>query len=49
VRDGNEIKTVPARISVFRIGDDGKLDLTRQFDIDTAKGQQFWTGVVTLP
>jgi 6-phosphogluconolactonase len=49
VRDGGEIKTVPARISVFRIGNDGKLDLARQYDIDTTKGQQFWTGVVTLP
>jgi 6-phosphogluconolactonase (cycloisomerase 2 family) len=49
VRDGGEIKTVPARISVFRIGNDGRLDLARQYDIDTAKGQQFWTGVVTLP
>jgi 6-phosphogluconolactonase len=49
VRDGGEIKTVPARISVFRIGNDGKLDLARQYDINTAKGQQFWTGVVTLP
>jgi 6-phosphogluconolactonase len=49
VRDGSEIKTVPARILVFRIGVDGKLDLTRQYDIDTTKGQQFWTGLVTLP
>jgi 6-phosphogluconolactonase len=49
MRGGNEIKTVPARISVFRIGNDGKLDLASQYDIDTAKGQQFWTGVVTLP
>jgi len=49
VRDGGETKTVPAKISVFRIGNDGKLDLARQYDIDTAKGQQFWTGVVTLP
>jgi 6-phosphogluconolactonase (cycloisomerase 2 family) len=49
MRDRSQIKTVPARISVFRIGNDGKLDLARQYDIDTAKGQQFWTGVVTLP
>jgi len=48
MRDRSQIKTVPARISVFRIGNDGKLDLARQYDIDTAKGQQFWTGVVTL-
>jgi 6-phosphogluconolactonase (cycloisomerase 2 family) len=49
VRDGSKIKTVPARISVFRIANDGKLELARQYDVDTSKGQQFWTGVVTLP
>ena len=31
------------------LGNGGKLDLARQYDIDTATGQQFWTGVATLP
>jgi 6-phosphogluconolactonase len=49
VRQAGGIKTVPARQSVFSIGDDGKLELKRQYDIDTGNLQQFWTGMVTLP
>ncbi len=48
VRDGSGIKTVPARLSVFRIAADGKLDMARQYDVDTGNSQQFWTGMVTL-
>jgi hypothetical protein len=29
VRDGDAVKTVPAGLSVFRIGDDGKLTFAR--------------------
>jgi 6-phosphogluconolactonase len=47
-REANGIATVPARQSVFFIGGDGRLDLKRQYDVDTGKGQQFWTGMVTL-
>ena len=46
LRDGT---TIPAAISMFRIGDDGKLDFVRKYDIDaTAQRQQFWAGMVTL-
>jgi 6-phosphogluconolactonase len=48
VRDGSGIKTVPARLSVFRIASDGKLEMARQYDIDTGSFQQFWSGMVTL-
>jgi 6-phosphogluconolactonase len=48
VRDANGIKTVPARLCVFSIGSDGKLDLKRQYDVDTGAHQQFWSGMVTL-
>jgi 6-phosphogluconolactonase len=48
VRQGNAINTVPARISVYRIVNDGKLEMMRQYDIDTGRGQQFWSGMVTL-
>jgi 6-phosphogluconolactonase len=47
VRDGNEIKTLTAGLMVYRIGDDGKLAFVRKYDVDTAKGQQFWSGMVT--
>ena len=49
VREGSEIKTLPAAISMFRIGNDGKLEFVRKYDIDaTMQKQQFWAGMVTL-
>jgi 6-phosphogluconolactonase len=30
VRDGDAVKTVPAGLSVFRMGDDGKLTFARK-------------------
>jgi 6-phosphogluconolactonase len=48
VRDGSGTKTVPARLSLFRITSDGKLEMARQYDVDTGSFQQFWTGMVTL-
>jgi 6-phosphogluconolactonase (cycloisomerase 2 family) len=49
VRDGDRIIEVPAALSVFRIGNDGKLAFVRKYDIDTGPERQFWTGMVTLP
>ena len=49
VRDGNQIKTLTAGLMVYRVGGDGKLEFARKYDIDTGKGQQFWSGMVTLP
>ncbi len=49
VRDGDRIIEVPAALSVFRIGDDGKLAFVRKYDVDTGSERQFWTGIVTLP
>lgn len=41
--------TVPAAIGMFRIGDDGKLEFVRNYEIDaTAQRQQFWAGMVAL-
>jgi hypothetical protein len=48
IREGNSIGTLTAGISVMRIGSDGKLSFVRKYDVDTAKGQQFWSGMVTL-
>lgn len=49
VRDGDRIIEVPAALSVFRVGDDGKLAFIRKYDIDTGPERQFWTGMITLP
>jgi 6-phosphogluconolactonase len=48
IRVGDGIGMLTAGITVFRIGDDGRLTLVRKYDIDTGKGQQFWSGMVTL-
>jgi 6-phosphogluconolactonase len=48
MRDGNGIKTLTAGIMVYRIGEDGRLSFARKYDVDTAKGQQFWSGMVAL-
>lgn len=48
VRDGAGVKTVPACLSVFRIGPDGKLDFVRKYDVDTRDKIMFWMGMVPL-
>jgi len=49
VRDGDAVKTVPAGLSVFRIGEDGKLSFARKYDIDVGDKTMFWMGMVPLP
>ncbi len=50
VRYGNNLKTVPASLSVFRIGADGKLDFARKYDVETAGSTSlYWIGAVALP
>jgi 6-phosphogluconolactonase len=48
VRDADNIKTFPAKLCAFHIGGDGRLELKRQYDVDTGARQQFWSGMVTL-
>jgi 6-phosphogluconolactonase len=48
VRDGDAVKRVPAGLSVFRIGDDGKLTFVRKYDIDVGDKTMFWMGMVPL-
>lgn len=45
MKDGG---TWPAAIVVYRVGDDGKLTFARQYDVDTGKGSQWWTGFSAL-
>jgi len=49
VREGDTVKTVPAGLSVFRIGDDGKLTFVRAYDVDVGDKTMFWMGMVPLP
>jgi 6-phosphogluconolactonase (cycloisomerase 2 family) len=48
VRDGAAIRTVPASLAVFRIGDDGQLDFVRKYDVDVGDKTMFWMGMVRL-
>jgi 6-phosphogluconolactonase (cycloisomerase 2 family) len=49
VREGNEVKNVPAAMTVFRCGDDGKLEFVRKYDVDASGAKtQYWMGIVGL-
>ena len=47
-RAGDQVRDVPAGLSVFGVGDDGKLSFARKYDVDVAAGPMFWCGMVTL-
>lgn len=48
VKSGSSVETVPANVSIFRIGDDGKLTYVGKREIDSTSGPLFWMGLVTL-
>jgi 6-phosphogluconolactonase len=48
VREGDAIRTLPAGLSVFRIGDDGRLTFERKYDIEVGDKTMFWMGMVPL-
>ena len=48
VREGSSIVSVPARLSVFRVGNDGTLDFERTYDVETSGMFQWWMGMVGL-
>jgi 6-phosphogluconolactonase len=48
VREGADLRTVPTRLSLFRIGADGKLDFVRAYDIDSGDRTMWWMGIVAV-
>ncbi|HET7159650.1 MAG TPA: beta-propeller fold lactonase family protein, partial [Burkholderiales bacterium] len=46
VREGADVKVIPAALSVFRVGADGKLDFVRKYDVDAAGKTHYWMGIV---
>jgi 6-phosphogluconolactonase len=49
VRKGTRVGTLPAGLTVYRVGGDGRLDFVRKYDVEaTNQNQQFWSGMVTL-
>jgi hypothetical protein len=41
--------SVPAGMTVFRIGADGVLAFARKCNVEVGTSQQFWGGMVALP
>ena len=48
VQDGAGTRFVPACLSLFHIGEDGRLDFLRKYDVETGDRQMFWMGMVGL-
>ncbi len=50
VRDGNNLRIVPAGLAVFLIRADGTLNFVRKYDVELGPGRSlFWMGLVSLP
>ena len=47
-QNGDQVRDVPAGLSVFGIGDDGRLTFARKYDVDVTGGPLFWCGMVSL-
>ena len=48
VRDGDNVRTVAAGLSVFRIGSDGTLTFARTYDVNVGDSIMWWMGMVGL-
>jgi len=48
VRDGAGVKSVPANLTTFRVGADGKLTFVNAYEVDTGAAMQFWSAMVAL-
>jgi 6-phosphogluconolactonase (cycloisomerase 2 family) len=46
VRNGSSVQTVPAAMTVFRVGADGKLEYVRSYDVEAGGKTQYWMGIV---
>jgi 6-phosphogluconolactonase len=48
VHDGEGLRLVQPNLAVFRIGDDGKLEFVRSYDVTFSDGDD-WAGITSLP
>ena len=48
VRDGEQVRTQPATLAAFQVGEDGKLTFARAYDVETGGKTQSWSGMVAL-
>ena len=49
VHKDDTVLTVPAAMSVFKVGDDGRLMFVRRYDVEHGERTQYWVGMVGLP
>jgi 6-phosphogluconolactonase len=42
-REGNNIGTLTAGLSVYRMGSDGKFDFVRKYGVETGSQTRFWS------
>ena len=47
VLEGDAVRRVPTRLSLFRIAEDGRLGFVRAYDIDSGDETQWWMGMVS--
>jgi len=47
-REEGKVVDMPAGLTVFRMGQDGKLTFARKYDIDVGPFTQWWTGMIPL-
>lgn len=48
VREGGQVRAVSACLTIFRIGEDGKLAYERTYDLEGDKYTNYWLGMVRL-
>jgi 6-phosphogluconolactonase (cycloisomerase 2 family) len=48
VLEADEVRTVPAALTLFRVGDDGRLDFVRRYDVGPSDKTHYWMGIVGL-
>jgi 6-phosphogluconolactonase (cycloisomerase 2 family) len=46
MREGDALREIPANLALFRVGDDGRLDFLRRYDVDVGREMIWWMGVV---
>lgn len=49
VRKDDTVLHVPAAISVFRVGNDGRLQFVRRYDVERGNRTPYWMGMVGVP
>lgn len=49
VRKDDTVLHVPAAMSVFSVGDDGRLQFVCRYDVERGERTQYWVAMVGLP